>query len=65
MSEVLDHIQMRIEQTLEVIEAFRKIQKRQAILLNIMQRKLEIKDYEIIDEEKRLDAKLERHSGNS
>lgn len=65
MTEVLDHIQMRIEQALEVIEAFRKIQKRQAILLNIIQRKLEIKDYEILEEEKRLDAKLKGHSGNA
>ncbi len=63
--EVLDHIQMKIEQLSEVVEAFRKIQKRQAILLNVVQRKLGVKDYEIIDEEKRLNAKLERHSGNT
>jgi hypothetical protein len=54
----VDHLQMRVVNLETIYENIRVIQKRQTILLNILQKKLEVKDHEIIEEEKRLDAKL-------
>jgi len=64
-SKVLDEVQMRIINIEEAIEAFRKIVKRQAILLNILQRKMGVTDEEILGEEKRLNAELGKHPKGS
>lgn len=64
-TQILDQIQLTLLNLEEALKAFGIMQKRQTILLNIIQRKVEVKDHEIIEEEKRLDAKLKANTGNS
>ena len=59
-TKIMDAIQLSIINLEETMEAFRIIQKRQAILLNILQRKLEVSDGEILEEERRLNAELSK-----
>ena len=64
-TKVVDHLQMRMTNMETVYDNLMVIQKRQTILLNILQRKMEVTDHEIIEEEKRLNAKLEADPGHA